>query len=617
MELQTMKIAGLFLSVLLVSATTEAQKPARRSAAAGEVRRTDPVLRYTLRATATDTTGFAVDLHVSGTADTIRLAMAAHPEYDDRFWRYVEDLRVESTRGAASIVREDSALWRVVIPRGEGTVRYRIRFPAPEGALRASWRPFLSATGGLVGGPHAFMYIVGATDAPAHVALDIPAEWRAASGLEPTSDPRIHYAPSAELLIDSPILVGRFSDWAFAIDGVPHRVVYWPLPNATPFDSIAFVDGVQRLARQTVSLFGRAPFREYTFLFQDAAYGGLEHMNSVSLGAPSVDLARGVHGHLMDTAHEYVHTWNLMRIRPAERGGLNYRTAGQSAGLWFSEGLTMFYADLLLRRAGLPVPAKTRIAHLESSIARYLFNSGNAAVSPERASLAEYGAPYGSLGDYDPSPHLQGELLGAMLDLIVRDAQDAHSMDDVMRLMLARFGGAKGFVGTDVERAVGDVCACDVRPFFEKHVRRANAIDFDRYLQLIGLRARVSWTPALGANGQPEQDYRLRGWVQPGDSLLTVHLSEPRSTWGRAGLHMGDRIAAINGAPVKSWPEMRAVIFRASIGDTLRFDIRRKGIAHRVNAEMRGYERPVVRIEELPDATPRQRALRARWIDGS
>jgi predicted metalloprotease with PDZ domain len=138
----------------------------------------------------------------------------------------------------------------------------------------------------------------------------------------------------------------RIRTWRFTTDGVPHRVVYWPLADATPFDTAAFVGNVERLARQTVALFGRAPYREYAFLFQDGAYGGLEHRNSVTLGAPSADLARDPKWLLAETAHEFIHTWNLMRIHPAEYGDVDYRTQPRTRGLWWSEGLTMFYADL-------------------------------------------------------------------------------------------------------------------------------------------------------------------------------------------------------------------------------------------------------------------------------
>ncbi len=439
-------LAGLFTRMPLLALV--AQHPLRDPADAVEIRyaASQPVIGYTLRVDSADLSGFGVEVHVRNAGDTFRLAMAAHPEYDDRFWRFVEGISVTTPRGPGAVTREDSALWRVVAPGGDAVLRYRIRLPPAELVSPAAWRPFLAPSGGLVGGPHAFMYVLGATLAPAHVALDLPASWDVATGLEPTADPRIFFAPSADILIDSPMLVGRLRNWRFSVDGVPYRVAYWPLPDATPFDTTALVAGLKGLVTQAVALFGRAPYREYTFQLRDGTFGSLEHLNSVTMGAPSATLAQGQTGILAEAAHEYFHTWNLMRIRPVEYRGVDYRPPIPSRVLWWSEGITMLYADLLLRRAGLPTFDSTRTAHLASLMARYLGSPGNSRFSPERVSSVTYGAPPDALGDYSASVHLQGELLGTMLDFVIRDAtRGARSLDDVMRLMLKRFSGARGF----------------------------------------------------------------------------------------------------------------------------------------------------------------------------
>jgi predicted metalloprotease with PDZ domain len=277
----------------------------------------------------------------------------------------------------------------------------------------------------------------------------------------------------------------------------------------------------------------------------------------------------------------------------------------------------MLYADLLARRAGAPVPDSTRRSHLAALIARYWGNAGNARVSPERASLAEYGAPAGSLGDYDPSPHLQGELLGTMLDLIVRNATAGRrSMDHVMRAMLERHSGERGFTGRDIERTVAAVCGCEVAPFFEAHVRRDAPIEFNRYLQLAGLRARVSWTPALTAEGRPAPDLRVWGSNPSGEPGLRLRITDPESAWGRAGLHTNDRLLSMNGAAVSTWPEMRAILGQLRIGDTVRVEVARPAGRALAMVVVTGHDRPDVTIEDLPGATERQMALRGRWMRG-
>ena len=591
-----------------------------------------PSIQYTLRVDSTDLSGWTIEMRFQNKSGTFRLAMAAHPEYDDRYWRYVRNVAVEPS---GTVTRVDSAVWQFSAPEGWVTVRYRVALPPPEPGLRASWRPFLTATGGLVGGPHAFMYLLGAENMPQAVILSLPSSWEVATGLRnslprapnevKTGTPRMWglIAPDAAALIDSPILVGRLREWRFVEGGVTHRVVYWPLPNATPFDTIAFVSGIQRLVHQTFALFGRAPYREYTFQFEDGAFGGgLEHRNSVTLGAQSADLARDPNAVIPETAHEFFHTWNLMAIKPIEYRDIDYRTQPPVSSLWFSEGLTMYYADLLLRRAGIPLRDSTRTAHLERLIGSYLANPAYARFSAESISQVAYNVQPGELGDYSASTHLQGELIGTVLDIVIRNSTSGQrSMDDVMRRLFEQASPPdplsrreRGNVGVRIdgrviEQAVESVCGCDVTPFFEAHVRRGAVIDFDRYLGLMGLTTRVTRGPAM-YNGEPERDLRIYGYepLSP-DSGLRLVISNPSSIWGRAGLHSRDRLVALNGVAVATWPQLRAKLQALRRGDTVRVQAQRPSGPFEATVIVAGFDRPTVRIERLPNATVAQRRL--------
>lgn len=573
-------------------------------------------LEYTLRVDPADLSGIAVELRIHNAPAALRLAAHAHPEYDDKYWRHMEQLRVVGANGASvAISRVDSSVWQAGNATGDVIVRYRVRFPS-EGERRAAWRPFLAPTGGLVGGPHSFLYVIGQELAPASVTFDLPPRWRVASGLSGPSTARTFNAPDMHTLMESPMLVGEMHEWTFVVRDVPHRVFYWSLPDAAQFDTVAFVRGIEQLATQTINLFGAIPYNEYTFLIQDGAYsGGLEHPNSVTLGALSTDLARDPHAALRETAHEFVHTWNLMAIKPAEYREVDYRVQPPVAGLWFSEGLTLFYADLLLRRAGLPTSDSTRVEHLENLIAWYLSAPGNARYSAEAVSRVAYNASPAALGDYTASAHLQGELIGTVLDLVVRDSTNgARSMDDVMRLMYTRFTD-RGFSGADVQSAVNEVCSCRSDGFFEAHVRNASAIDFDLYLDALGLRTTTSWIPAV-RDGQPLKDLRLWGWQEGSEPYLRLRVGDPNSVWGAAGLRTGDQLVSVNGAALRSWPELRTFLSNFAIGDTATIAVQRPSGPVTTRVVMRGYDRPVVRILPIEDATERQLSLRRDWIEG-
>ncbi len=577
-----------------------------------------PIVTYTLRVDSLDLSGYDVVLRVRNASDTFRLALAAHPEYDDRFWRYVEHMEVDTPHGRGAVIREDSALWRVVTSGGESVVRYRIHLPPQTGRLRRAWVPFLASQGGLVGGMQSFMYVVGDTLASSCVTLALPATWRVATGLSPTRIDATFCAASAAELLDSPILIGRFKDWRFVVGGVPHRVVYLPLAEATPFDTAALVGGIERIVRQAIALFGRPPYASYTFLIQDGAFGALEHANSVTLGAPSDALARDLSDNLGEAAHEFFHTWNLVRIRPAGFGGVDYRPPPRPRGLWWGEGVTMYYADLLRRRAGLETSESTRTAHLERLMERYLGSPGNSRFSPESVSVVTNGTPPGALGDYSASVHLQGELLGTMLDLIIRDAtQGRRSLDDVMRMMMARFSGAQGYTTPDVEATVTEVCACSVHAFFERYVRNAHPVDFDRYLALAGWRARVVWAPAVDSAGTPVPDHSVFAWLLAGDNLPHLLITDPASVWGKAGLHTGDRLAALDAAPITSVDSFRVVVGRLRVGDTVTVDVDRPAGRFSTRVIVAQLERPTVHIEDVPGATERQRAIRDAYLAGA
>jgi predicted metalloprotease with PDZ domain len=571
-------------------------------------------LAYRVRVDANALSRIDVTLRIPDAPGTVRLAMAAHPEYDDRFWRQVVDLGAERGGRPVPVVREDSALWRIAGGAGALTVHYAIALPPAE-SPRGAWHAFLTPTGGLIGGPHTFMYLVGGESRPSRVVLDLPAGWRAATGLRNGAVPSEFTAADAGTLIDSPILVGQLSLWPFDAAGIPHRIAYWRLPDAAPFDTVAFAGNLRRLATTAIGFFGSAPYPDYAFLLQDGAWGGLEHATSVTLGAPSEELAKDPAAPLPEIAHEYIHAWNLVYLHPAGYGALTWRRAPPSSGLWWSEGLTIYYSDVLLRRAGLPAEDSTRTTHVAGLIRRYLNLPGNVELPAELVSRAEYSGDPLMLGDYVASPHTQGELIGTLLDLAIRSStQDRRSIDDVMRGLVRRYGGATGFTTADVEREASATCGCDLRPFFDAHVRRGGLIDFNRYLAMAGLRARVTWSPATDQAGAPAPDLWIRTAANTGPNASMLRLYFPGGVWGRAGLHTGDQLVAINGAPVSDWPGFRASLGRAHIGDTLVVDVRRKGAPVRATVIMAGYQRPEVVLDTIPSVSPEVRARRARWL---
>lgn len=571
---------------------------------------------YVLRVDTTDFTSISVEMRVIGAPRDFRIAMSTHSEYDDQYWRYLTDASATSERGAVRVTRQDSSVWRVTGPAGNVTIRYRVHYPALPVMQQPAWKAHLSREGGLIGGPHSFLYVVGGERAPVRVSLVLPSDWKIATGLAPAAGIGAFAAPNAEALIDSPMLVGRFRSWEFAVNGVPHRIAYLGHTGGVPFDSALLVSNVERLTRATVQMFGAMPYRQFQFIFEDGASGGLEHTNSVNIGMRSADLARDPNSVLGQLAHEFFHTWNEVHLRPASWIGLRHVMPKPTGELWWAEGVTLYYADLLLRRAGLPVFDSTRLSRLERQIAMYNANPSHGMVSLE-ATSRQFNLSPALLGDHTPSMYTQGEVVGAALDMIVRaESRGTKSLDDVMRSLSRQFSVARGYTGVDIERAVRIACSCNIKPFFDKYVRTANPVDFNHALALFGLRSVVSWSPARGADGTALPDLRVSAFRPVGEEQAWLQVWFPATVWGRAGLHTGDRLLSLNGQAVTETQQVRAAIAALRIGDTVRVEGLRATGLFETTVRVTGYDRPVARIEELPAATAAQRALRAKWMAG-
>lgn len=540
--------------------------------------------------------------------DHFHLATVRHFLVDDRPWRFVVELSLSS----GTITQEQDGLWQVVGASPDATLRYRVVLKRPTEDDEAR-KPFLTPSGGLIGDLHTFLYAVEAPKARAQVRLQLPPDWKIATSLAATSDPQTFIASDASELSDSPILVGNLRQWHFQIDQAPVGVACWAPPGVETFDETTLLSDLTKIVQSAAELFGGVPWRKYLFQIRDGPWAnGFEHRDCVTLELPYAALARHERNFDGVIAHEFFHAWNMMRIHSVEYAGPGYREVELSC-LWFSEGFTMYYADLILRRAGLPAEETTRQAHLESLIAHYLQDPGVSKYSAEQASRAAFGH-----GVRWPSPnvHLQGELIAAMLDLTIRDAtQGKRSLDDLMRAMLGHFGGERGFTTGDVEQQASQLCGRSLKSFFDANVREAKPIDFDQYLRLAGLKLDAQWKTATKSDGTPKPDLRVGTRMSnAGDALLLYPLAP--SAWKSAGLQPGDQLVELDGTPMRDENEFWKALKLVRVGDRLKLKVLRNGVVQNLSVAVQSYKVLKVKLAQLPDATPNQRAVFAAWAEG-
>ncbi len=231
---------------------------------------------------------------------------------------------------------------------------------------------FLDSTRGFFNGTSMFMRIAGQENHPQQVVIEPPVRtelvegsWRVATALLALKTNKAgwgtYLASGYDELADSPFELGEFWEGKFTVRGIPHRFVV--SGAAATFDGKRLLADTQKIVEAELAFWHGSFHKGYVFMLRamDNGYGGLEHMNSTALIAKRSDLPRmgddttpeGYVTLLGLISHEYFHTWNVKRLRPAGLVPYDYDRENHTELLWFFEGFTSYYDDLLLRRAGL------------------------------------------------------------------------------------------------------------------------------------------------------------------------------------------------------------------------------------------------------------------------
>ena len=210
----------------------------------------------------------------------------------------------------------------------------------------------------LNGGP-SFVTPADKAKRPHEVRLELPPAWKGSmTGLEaaPGAKPHHYRAADYDMLVDSPILAGNLAVTEFDVGGSRHVVAAGG--DTARWDGTRAAADLRKVVAEQRRLWGPLPFKKYVFLFvvrEKGGGGGLEHANSallfINAAAPR---GKGPNlSWLMFVSHEYCHAFNVKRLRPAEFSSFDYERPPRTTGLWVSEGLTTYYGDLAVCRAGL------------------------------------------------------------------------------------------------------------------------------------------------------------------------------------------------------------------------------------------------------------------------
>jgi len=317
-------------------------------------------------------------------------------------------------------------------------------------------------------------------------------------------------------LIDHPVEIGQLTVGEFEVAGIPHAIA---IRGNVRVDMARLCHDLQTLCERQIGFLGRpADLDRYLFLLHAPAsgYGGLEHRWSSSLVCGRDNLpARGDEGvseeyrtFLGLVSHEYFHLWNVKRMKPAAFTPYDLSQETHTELLWVFEGITSYYDDLMLRRAGL-VDTNSYLELLGQMITRVLRTGGRRRQSVADSSFDAWTKFYkqdANSPNAIVSYYAKGALIALSLDLKIRlETDGAHTLDEVMHAAWARWGETgSGMPEDGFESLCAEIAALDLDDFFDAAVRGTGELPLESLLRSLGIVYNVrSGTGAQDKGGKP------------------------------------------------------------------------------------------------------------------
>ncbi|MCG2586745.1 M61 family metallopeptidase [Massilia sp. TS11] len=548
-----------------------------------------PAIRYTIEPT--DLAGhlFTVTLHVAQpdpAGQVLALPAWIPGSYMIReFARNIISIAASSGGKPVRLRKRDKHSWQAAPVAGPLELRYEVY--AWDLSVRAA---HLDQTHGFFNGTSVFLRVHGQEQQPHEVEIRRPQHasaktWRVATAMREKGAKRYGFgtyvADDYDELIDHPVEMGDFQLATFKAHGIAHDIVF--TGQAPQLDLARLQADLKRICETQIAFFEprsrQAPMQRYVFMTMVVGdgYGGLEHRASTALvcaradlptkrTGSGADLPDGYMKYLGLCSHEYFHTWNVKRIKPAVFAPYDLQVENYTPLLWLFEGFTSYYDDLMLLRAGLIDEARY-LKELGKTIGGVLRSAGRTRQSVAESSFDAW-TKYYRQDENAPnaivSYYTKGSLVALAFDLHIRaQTKGKRSLDDIMRALWQRYGrdfyqgGARGVSEQDVEQLFEEVSGLKLKPLFDKWVRGTSDLPLAKLYAPFGVSLkdeRKRSKPSLDVSSVREGS----------DTRLTqVHSGGAAH---QAGLSAGDIVIAVDGLRAGALPELLA---RYAVGDTV------------------------------------------------
>lgn len=577
---------------------------------------------------------FEVDVAIKRTADGPQEELLVMPVWTPgsylirEFARNVQDFAASTAANQPlKWEKTNKNTWRVVT-NGARDWHATYRVYANELSVRTSE---LNSAHAFWNNANLLMYLEGFLNSPSTVHVLAPDVWKVATGLPAVLGQKNTFrAENFDVLYDSPFEATNFKTLVFNVKGIPHRIV---IDGEGNYDPERMRRDVQKIVETQVEVMGgEIPYRDYTFILhlRANAGGGLEHLNSTALGYPrfgfkiqtgdratsaspaaTTTAERDYRGFLSLVSHEFFHLWNVKRIRPDALGPFDYTKENYTKLLWVAEGITDYYADLLVRRAGL-ITENEYLTATARAIQTLQNTPGRKEQTVEDSSfdtwIKFYRQDENSINS-QVSYYDKGAILGLLLDLEIRQrSKNAKSLDDVLRYLYVEFFKKnRNYTPADFQKACELMAGSSLDDFFNRYVRATEELNYSVALEAAGLRL-----DTMGTGTGDEKVYFGADVAQEEDRLIVrrVYAGSPAY---EQGLNAGDQIVALDNMRVTR-DFFNGRLAEKKPGDLINLTIFRFDDLSTLLIKLAERREGTYRIVPLPSQTEAQKRVYKSWL---
>ncbi len=540
--------------------------------------------------------------------------------------RHVSWIEAEDACGqAVKLEWLDKQTWQAAPCSGALTVRWRIH--AHELSVRTA---HLDSLWGFADAAALWLRPLGLEHLPCQLELKRSGshwaqDWQAAVMLAPEVVDAQGYgryvAENVEALLDAPLALGALRELRFSVRGVEHRFAWL---GRADFNEQQLARDLAQACESVLALLGEAPppFTRYLFLALVTAdgYGGLEHREGAALlcrrehfpGQEDEARSAAYREFLGLCAHEYLHAWLVKRIRPAALmpradGSLPLESEAYTRLLWLFEGVTSYYDDLLLLRAGL-ISLAEYLETLASTIGRVQRAPGRERLTLEQASLTAWTRLYKAdenTPNVSISYYTKGALFAWVLDVeLRRRSADRVSLDDVLRALWRDFGQCGRGVPEHVDDWLVAISGVDVQDVLEAGLRSCAELPLEQSAQMLGLE--LCWA---SAQGESWLGVELRSDAQGRAMVTTVYRG---GAGERAGLAPQDVLLALDGLSV-NLVNLAVHVQRREPGDEIEWLVLRRDELLRLRLKIQQAPKTEAQLRLATAAGAIERLRLQRW----